>query len=101
MHTITTRLTGVSAGQLAEALRRGLGPGCQAEPDGGSEVTLRRGPLQRARVSIRSEPDGTTFQVRGQGIPFPLLYFTLSFINDRGLAREAAQVLGRPDVFFG
>ncbi|GEM_PF-2982367 len=101
MHTITTGLAGVSAGQVAEALRRGLGPGYQAEPDGGSEVTVRRGALQRARVTIRSVPEGTTFHVRGQGMPIPLMYFTLSFINDRGLARRAAEVLERPDAFRG
>lgn len=99
MQSVKVRRTGITAQQAAEVIRRGLGRGYQVEPEGETEILVRRGTFGRAKARIREEPGGTVFEVRGQGLPVPLLVLSLQFMNDRGIARRTADVLGNADEY--
>jgi hypothetical protein len=59
---------GVTQAELASVLARRLTGGYKVEPDGDGRVTVRRGSLGGATVSIRQVPGATVFRVRG-GLP--------------------------------
>ena len=65
----------------------------------GESVMVRKNAFVYARVKLRDEPDGTLLEVIGCGLPTPLLYFPLKFINDRGIAARTAQAISQAGVF--
>jgi hypothetical protein len=98
MQSIKVRRSGISAEQAAERLRAALGSGYDVAADGG-HLRVRRG-MARATVSVRVEPGGTVFDVRGDGIGFlPLVTVTTKLLNDRGIARRTASAIGAIEAF--
>lgn len=90
-----TRRTGITADELAAVISRGLGEGVEVVPDGGSEVRVRKG-LRKAKVTIDSESGGTEFRVSGVGTFFvPTSHVITRLVNDRGIAKRTAEVIGR------
>ena len=49
MPAVEVRREGLSADDVVEVLRRGLGPGYEVRADGGTEVLVRRGTLSGRR----------------------------------------------------
>jgi len=96
MQTVKVQRSGISADQAAEVLRRGLGGEYQVEADGDTRLRIKKG-LARAAVSLRGEPDGTVFDVSGEaGVSvMPLAGVISKMMNERGLARRAAAVIGQ------
>jgi hypothetical protein len=99
MHTVKVRRTGISTDQAATVIRQGLGDGYELEPDGDRRLEVRKGAFGRARIDIRDEAGGTVFDVRGQGPALPLLILTMKLVNDRGIARRTAEVIGQSEAF--
>jgi hypothetical protein len=60
---------GVTQRELATVLSLRLGGGYEVEPNGHSEVIVRRSPLSAAVVRIRDVPGATVFRVHGGGLP--------------------------------
>lgn len=100
MQTVKVQRSGISTEQTAEVVRRGLGGGYQVQADGDTQVRVRKG-LARATVSLRSEPDGTVFDVTGEaGVSvMPLAGFITKKMNERGLASRTAAVIGQAEVW--
>jgi hypothetical protein len=99
MQSVKVRRSGISAQEAAEGLRGALGAGYEVEPDGGGQVRVRRG-MARATVSLRGEPGGTVFEVRGDGVGLlPLISLTTKALNDRGIARRTASAIGAVEAF--
>jgi hypothetical protein len=96
MQTVKVQRSGISADQVAGVLRRGLGDGYQVQADGDSQLSVSKG-LARAKVSLRGEPDGTVFDVSGEaGVSvMPLAGLISKMMNERGLARRTAAVIGQ------
>ena len=95
MQNIKVRRRAIDAENVAGVLRRGLGSGYQVAPDGTAGVYVRKGLFTRAKVSFDDEPGGTAFTVRGQGIfVFPFSVVITRVLNDRGIARRTAEVIG-------
>jgi hypothetical protein len=94
MPQVKVRRHNVSAEEAAAVISSRLGDKLEITPAGDSELILRRGFFARARVSVSDEPGGTVFNVRGSGLPFPLLIVTMTLINNQGIARRVATVLG-------
>ena len=96
MQTVKVQRSGITADQAAEVLRRGLGGEYQVQADGDSELSVSKG-LARAKVSLRSGPDGTDFDVSGEaGVSvMPLAGLISKMMNERGLARRTAAVIGQ------
>ena len=102
MHSVKVRRSGISADQAAEVVRLGLGGEYQVQADGDTQLSVSKG-LTRATVSLRAEPDGTVFDVSGEaGVSvMPLAGFITKMMNERGLARRTAAVIGQADAFRG
>ena len=93
MPAVEVRREGLSADEVVEVLRRGLGPGYEVRADGGAEVLVRRGTFTRAKVTVAPVPGGVSLEVRGQSPPVPVLMLTMRMVNERGIARRVAAVL--------
>jgi hypothetical protein len=54
-------------------------------------------------VSLRAEPDGTVFDVSGEaGVSvMPLTSFITKMVNERGIAKRTATVIGQAEAFRG
>lgn len=102
MQSVKVRRSGISPDQTAEVLRLGLGGQYQVQADGDGRLRVSKG-LARATVSLRGEPDGTVFDVSGEaGVSaMPLAGFITKMMNERGLARRTATVIGQAEVFRG
>lgn len=98
MQSIKVRRSGISLKDAADVIEHGLGEGYTAQvEDGDSAVLVRKGSTGRAKVRLREEPGGTVFEVRGQGAGFsPLI---LKVVNERGIARRVAAVIGESSQF--
>ena len=100
MQSVKVRRSGISAEQAAEAIQYGLGSGYQVQADGAATLRIRKG-LARAEVSLRGEPGGTVFDVRGEGVSpvVPLFNFVTRTLNERGIARRTATAIGNAEAF--
>ncbi len=97
-HRVTVGRRGITDEQAASVIQDELGDGYRVNPSGGL-VEVRKGTFGRAKVEISDSPDGTEFHVTGQGLPVPLLMFTVKIINDRGIARHLAQLIAQSETF--
>jgi hypothetical protein len=79
---------GVTQAEVASVLARRLTGGYKIEPDGDGRVTVRRGNLGGATVSIRDVPGATVFRIRG-GLP----------LVGSGTRRQVADALRRSPEF--
>jgi hypothetical protein len=59
----------VTPAELATVLSRRLGTGYAVESNGSGLVTVRRGPVAHANVSIASSPGASVFRVQAGGPP--------------------------------
>ena len=102
MHSVKVQRSGITADQAAEVIRRGLGGEYQVQADGDTQLRISKG-LARAAVSLRAGPDGTAFDVSGEaGVSvMPLAGFISKMMNERGLARRTAAVIGQAEAFRG
>ena len=102
MQSVKVQRSGISADQAAEVLRLGLGGEYQVQADGDTQLRVSKG-LARASVSLRDGPDGTVFDVSGEaGVSvMPLAGFITKMMNERGLARRTAAVIGQAEAFRG
>jgi hypothetical protein len=100
MQTVKVQRSGITADQAAEVLRRGLGGEYQVQADGEGKLRISKG-LARAAVSLRTGPDGTDFDVSGEaGVAvMPLAGIISKMMNERGLARRTAAVIGQAEVW--
>jgi hypothetical protein len=97
MPEVKVRRRNISAEETAAVIRSHLGDKVEITPDGDKELSLKQGFFARAKVSISDEPGGTVFSVRGSGMPFPLLFFTMMLVNNLGIAKRVAAALGADD----
>ena len=101
MQSVKVRRSGISTDQAADILRSSLGGTYQVQSGGDGVLMVRKG-LARAKVSMRTEPGGTVFDVSGEGISMlPLFSYTTKMLNDRGIARRTAAVIGEAEAFRG
>lgn len=98
-HRITVSRRGITDEQAASVIQDELGSGYRVNPGGASVIEVRKGTFGRARVEMSGSPEGTEFRVTGQGLPVPLLIFTVKIINDRGIARRVAELIARSEAF--
>jgi hypothetical protein len=97
--SVKVRRSGISADQAAAAIRHILGSDYQVDTDGDGTLRIRKG-LARAKVSLRSEPGGTVFVVRGEGASvLPLFTLVAKTLNERGIARRTATAIGEAEAF--
>jgi hypothetical protein len=96
MPQVKVRRRGISAEDAAAVIRGRLGQGLQITQNGDRELELKKNYFVRAKVSISDEPGGTVFDVRGQGMPIPLLMVTTLLVKNRGIARQVAEAIGEP-----
>lgn len=94
MPQVKVRRRNVSSEEAAAVIRGHFGDKIEITPAGDRELSLQQGFFTRAKVSISDEPGGTLFSVRGTGPPFPLLILTTMLINNQGIAKRVAAVLG-------
>ena len=99
MSQVKVRRRGISAEDAAAVIRGRLGQEMQITQAGDTELELKKNYFVRAKVTISEEPGGTAFDIRGQGLPIPLLMLTMRFVNNRGIARQAAEAIGEHDGF--
>jgi hypothetical protein len=99
MHNVTVNRTDLSLDQVADVIRKGLGPGYTVEPDGDG-LKVSKG-LTKATVQMREESGGTAFEVRGVGTVIPLVWILSKIISERGIARRTADVIGGAPEFAG
>lgn len=83
----------VTPGEVVTVLSRRLGPAYQVESDGGRRVTVRKGTLSYANVSISDKPGASVFGVHGGG------FLVLRIVNTLGTARRVADALRRSPEF--
>jgi hypothetical protein len=95
MPEVKVRRRNVSAEEVAAVISSRFGDKMEITLTGDTELSLRQGFLARARVSVSDEPGGTVFNVRGSGLPFPILILTMKLINNQGIARRVATALGQ------
>jgi hypothetical protein len=101
MQSVKVRRSEISADQAADILRSSLGGDYQVQSGSDGVLLVRKG-LARAKVSMRTEPGGTVFDVSGEGISvLPLLSITMKMLNDRGIARRTATVIGEAEALRG
>lgn len=100
MRQVKVSRSGVGIDEVAEVLRSSLGPQYRVEINGDSLIA-QRGPLSRAKVTTRPDQAGTLFEIRGEGAPMPLLYFTLRTLNERGIALRVAEAIQQAEVLHG
>jgi hypothetical protein len=100
VQSVKVRRSGISAEQAAQAIRYGLGGGYQVQAEGDAMLRIRKG-LARAKVSLRGEPGGTVFDVRGEGVGLVVPLFSLAtrMLNERGIARRTASAIGKAEAF--
>jgi hypothetical protein len=98
MQSVKVRKSGISLRDAADVIARGLGEGYTAQvAEGDSAILVHKGSTGRAKVRLREEPGGTVFEVRGQGAGFsPVI---LMVVNERGIARRVATVIGGSSEF--
>ncbi|HEX6454374.1 MAG TPA: hypothetical protein VF060_33555 [Trebonia sp.] len=98
MQNVKVRRTGISADDAAQVLRDGLGDGYEIQADG--EGLLVHKGLTRAKVNLRAEEGGTVFDVNGAGASvLPLFSIVTKMLNDRGIAKRTAAVIGEAAAF--
>jgi hypothetical protein len=100
VQSVKVRRSGISAEQAAEVIRYGLGSGYQVQTAGDATLRIRKG-LARAKVSLRGEPGGTVFEIRGEGVGLvvPLFSLATKMLNERGIARRTATAIGEAEAF--
>jgi len=100
MQSVKVRRSQIPAGQAAEVIRDQLGSGYRIEAGDDATLHVRKG-LGRAKVSLRSEPGGTVFDVQGEGSGgvLPLFNLVTKKLNDRGIAKRTATAIGEAEVF--
>jgi hypothetical protein len=98
MQTVQVKRRGISQEQAAQVIGDALGSEYKVE-FAGDNLDVRKGTFGRAKVSMRDEPDGTTFEVAGAGIPLPLLWWTLKLANEKGIATKTAEAIGQAEAF--
>jgi hypothetical protein len=100
MQSVKVRRGQIPAEQAAEVIRDRLGGGYQIEAGDDGTLHVRKG-LGRAKVSLRSEPGGTVFDVQGEGSwgVLPLFNLVTKKMNDRGIARRTAAAIGEAEAF--
>jgi hypothetical protein len=99
MPEVKVRRTGISAGEASSAIRDALGADTQVTQTGERNLDVRRNFFIRAKVSMHEEPGGTLFQVRGSGVPIPLLFSTMMLVNHQGIAKRIVTALGSREDF--
>lgn len=97
MHNVRVGQVGLTNEKVAEVLGRLLGDGTSAQARGFDTIEVRKGTFKRAKIQMQQEGGATLFTVRGQGLPIPLLIFTLMYVNDRGFAKRVADTLEHAD----
>jgi hypothetical protein len=99
MQSVRVRRTAIATDRAADVLRGELGSGYEVQAIGDGMLQVRKG-LERAKISLRPEPGGTVFEVTGEGVSFfPLVSLTSKLLNDRGIAKKAATVIGEAEAF--
>jgi hypothetical protein len=98
MQTVKVQRRGISQEQAATAIGEALG-GQYKVDFAGDALEVSKNSFTRAKVEMRDEPDGTVFEVKGLGIPAPLLFWTLKLINDKGIATKTAEAISQTDAF--
>jgi hypothetical protein len=98
MKTVQVQRRGISQEQAAQVIGEALGSDYKVE-FAGDALELRKGSFGRAKVVMRDEPDGTVFEVTGQGMPLPLLWWTLKLANEKGIATKAVEAIGQAPAF--
>jgi hypothetical protein len=101
MPDVKVRRTGIRADEASAAIRDALGAGYQVTQTGDRDLDVRKNAFIRAKVSMTEEPGGTLFQVRGHGVPFPLLFGTMKLVNSRGIAKQITDAIGTREEFRG
>jgi hypothetical protein len=71
MQSVKARKSGISTENAAQVIQRGLGGDYQVQPDGGTEILVRKGTFGRAKVRLHDEPGGTLFEVRARASSSP------------------------------
>lgn len=82
----------VTPAELATVLSRRLGMGYAVE-NGGGRVTVRRGPMAHASISIASIPGASVFRVRAGGLP------VLRVATGWSTSRRVAEAIRRSPEF--
>jgi hypothetical protein len=101
MQNVKVRRGGISADGAADVLRSELGGGYEVTAEGESTVLVRRG-TSRAKVIVRTEAGGTVFEVSGEGYTMmPLVRVVTKLVNENGIAKKAAAVIGDAEAFRG
>jgi hypothetical protein len=99
MQSVKVRRSGITAARAADVLRSELGTGYDVQAVDDSTLQIRKG-LARAKVTVRTESGGTVFEVTGEGVTyFPLFSLTSKMLNDHGVAKKAAGVIGGAEAF--
>jgi hypothetical protein len=99
MQSVKVRRSGISAVRAADVLRSELGSGYDVQTVDDATLRIRKG-LARAKVTVRTESGGTVFEVTGEGSSFfPLFSVTSKMLNDRGVAKKAATIIGQAEAF--
>ena len=83
----------VTPAELATVLIRRLGMGYAVENSGGGRVTVRRGPMAHASISIVSIPGASVFRVRAGGLPL------LRVATGWSTSRRVAEAIRRSPEF--
>jgi hypothetical protein len=99
MQSVKVRRSGITAVRAADVLRSELGSGYEVQATDDATLQIRKG-LARAKVTVRTEPGGTVFDVTGEGVSFfPLVSLTSKMLNNLGVAKKAATVIGGAEAF--
>jgi hypothetical protein len=99
MPEVKVRRAGIPAMEASSAIKDALGADYEVTQTGDRDLEVRKNAFIRAKVSMRDEPGGTLFHVRGQGMPIPLLFTTMMLINNRGIAKQVADAIGSREEF--
>jgi len=99
MPEVKVRRTGIRTDEASAAIKDALGAGYEVTQAGERDIEVRKNAFIRAKVSLNEEPGGTLFQVRGQGVPVPLLFGTMMLVNNRGIARQIVNAIGTREEF--
>jgi hypothetical protein len=99
MPEVKVRRTGIATEQVSAAIGDALGPGVLITPAGETGLDVRKNFFVRAKVTMHTEPGGTLFDVRGGGVPVPLLFLTMMWVNNRGIAQQIATAIGAREEF--
>lgn len=99
MHNVQVNRTGLSLDNVADVIRKGLGPGFSVDPEGDG-LKVSKG-LSKATVQMREESGGTAFEVRGMGTPIPVIWGVTKIMSERGVAKRTAEIIGAAQDFAG